>query len=144
MLASLSSINYLAVIVATLAYMFFGFLWYSPVLIGKPWMKLMGFDKMSKEDMKKMQKTAGPAYMISLVSCLIQVFILAWVVLPIIGSTSTSNAVIAVALIWLGFTLAHAVSNAAFLKKPYMLVLIDTGYQLFGLLIATIILKLWA
>lgn len=144
MLATLSTINYLAVIVSAIIYMGFGFLWYSPLLIGKPWVKLMGYHKMTKEDMKKMQKEAGPAYMISMVTSLVQSFLLAWVVLPSYAAASISSAVLAVALIWLCFTFCYAITGAAFTKKPYALVAIDSGYQLFGLIIVTIILKIWA
>jgi len=144
MLPTLSSINYLAVIVSAIVYMGFGFLWYSPILIGKPWMKLMGYDKMSKAEMKKMQKESGPAYMLSSATSLVQSFLLAWVVLPFYAAASTSSVVLGVALLWICFTLCYALTGAAFTKKPYTLVAIDSGYQLFGLIIVTIILKLWA
>ena len=40
-----ASINYLAVLVATLAAYFFGALWYSPFLFGKTWMTALGKSK---------------------------------------------------------------------------------------------------
>ena len=46
------SINYLAVLVAAIASIVLGFVWYGP-LFGKTWTQLMGFDKKKMDDMKK-------------------------------------------------------------------------------------------
>ena len=46
-------INYLAVLVAGVAAVAVGFLWYGPLLFAKPWMKLMGHTKETMEGAKK-------------------------------------------------------------------------------------------
>ena len=45
-------INYLAVVLAALAAMVIGFVWYGP-LFGKQWMALMGFTPQSMDEAKK-------------------------------------------------------------------------------------------
>jgi hypothetical protein len=51
------SINLPAVLVATIYTMVVGFLWYSPLLFAKPWMKEMGYDPNDKARIEEM-KTA--------------------------------------------------------------------------------------
>jgi hypothetical protein len=46
-------VNYVAVLFAVVASMVVGFAWYSPVLFGKQWMKLMGLTKENMESAKK-------------------------------------------------------------------------------------------
>jgi hypothetical protein len=50
------SINLPAVLVATISTMVVGFLWYSPLLFAKPWMKEMGYDPNDKARIEEMKK----------------------------------------------------------------------------------------
>ena len=59
------SLNYLAVLVAALTSIILGFLWYSPLLFAKPWMREMGYDPNDKAKIRAMQKGASPAYLAS-------------------------------------------------------------------------------
>ncbi len=43
-------VNYISVLLAGVVAMVVGFLWYSPMVLGKPWMKERGF---TKESLKK-------------------------------------------------------------------------------------------
>ena len=45
-------INLVAVIIASVANMALGYLWYSPTLFGKEWIQLMGYTKESLEKTK--------------------------------------------------------------------------------------------
>jgi hypothetical protein len=54
------NLNLLAVLVAAISTMVVGFLWYSPILFAKPWMREMGYDPDDKAKTKEMQKSAGP------------------------------------------------------------------------------------
>ncbi len=56
MLHTLFHLNYLIVLGVTVAGFLLGWLWYSPFLLGKPWMKEMG---LSMEDCKKMPKSGA-------------------------------------------------------------------------------------
>ncbi len=55
-------LNWLAVLLAAISAVVLGFLWYSPLLFAKPWMREMGYDFNDKVKLKEMQKSAGPAY----------------------------------------------------------------------------------
>ena len=55
-------VNLLAVLVSAIATMLIGFLWYSPLLFAKPWMREMGYDPADAAKMQEMKKSAGPAY----------------------------------------------------------------------------------
>ncbi len=55
-------VNYMLVLVATLAQFVLGALWYSPLLFGKWWMQIMEKENMPMEEMKRMQKEMGPFY----------------------------------------------------------------------------------
>jgi len=57
------NLNLLAVLVAAISTMVVGFLWYSPILFAKPWMREMGYDPDDEAKTKEMQKSAGPAYL---------------------------------------------------------------------------------
>jgi hypothetical protein len=70
-------LNLLAILVAAISTMVVGFLWYSPLLFAKPWMREMGYDPNDKAKTQEMQKTAGPAYAGSFVASLLSAFTLA-------------------------------------------------------------------
>ena len=69
-------VNYFAILVAGVASMAVGFFWYSPMLFGKPWMKMMGY---TEESMKKAQKEMGKTYAISFVLALVTAYVLSHV-----------------------------------------------------------------
>lgn len=72
-------INIVAVIVTTLVAFAIGAIWYS-VLFQKQWMEITGATKRSPEEMKKMQKEAGPFYLLQFIVTLLQVYVLAHVI----------------------------------------------------------------
>src|SRR5258708_25838519 len=71
------SLNLLAILVAAISTMVVGFLWYSPLLFAKAWMREMGYDPNDKARMEEMKKSAGPAYGGSFVASLVSAYILA-------------------------------------------------------------------
>ena len=50
------------VVLAAVATMAVGFLWYSPLLFAKPWMSAMGYDPNDKAGLEEMRKGAGKLY----------------------------------------------------------------------------------
>jgi dipeptide/tripeptide permease len=69
-------VNYLAVFVAAVVSMILGFAWYSPLILGKPWMKAKGF---TSESLKKAQEKMGKMYALSFVVALITAYVLSHV-----------------------------------------------------------------
>jgi p-aminobenzoyl-glutamate transporter AbgT len=71
-----AGVNLLAVLVAAIATMVIGFLWYSPMLFARPWMVLMGYNPDDKAALDEMRKGAGKNYAIAFVLSLISAFVL--------------------------------------------------------------------
>ena len=65
------AVNWLAILVASIASMAIGFLWYSPVLFAKPWTRLMGIDGLDKEAQEKMKKEMLPMYTQTFVAAIV-------------------------------------------------------------------------
>ena len=145
--------HYWAILVAALWQFVVGGLWYSPVLFGKQWMKLMGW---SQEDMAKNKKSAGKAMGLSFIATLVLTYILAL----FIQYANTVNSLVhdstfgtirlgysggleLALLIWLGFVATIGLNMVLFEKKPFNLYLIHMGYQLVGILGAGAILGMW-
>jgi len=136
------SLNWLAILVAAISTMVVGFLWYSPLLFAKPWMKEMGYDPNDKAKMEEMKKTAGPAYVGSFVAGLISAFTLA-LILHAFRAEDLHFGLMASFHIWLGFVATVQFTGALFTKQSMKLFGINTGYQLVCYLVMGVILTLW-
>lgn len=102
-------LNFLAIILATVAQFIIGAIWYS-LLFGKLWGKIHGFDKLPKAVQQKMMKGMGPFYGIQFLVTLISTVVLALFItyLPL------WNAYAMAAFFWLGFIVPAQVSAVIF------------------------------
>ena len=135
-------VNLWSVLVAAVATMILGFLWYSPLLFPKPWTLAMGYDPNDKAKMEEMRKGAGKLYGITFVASLISAFVLA----KIIDVTTVNSALYGMKIgfaVWLGFVTTVQLTSTLFKKRPIKLYLIDTGYQLVCYLAMGAILAKW-
>lgn len=123
------SLNWLAILVAAIACMILGFVWYSPLLFAKPWTREMGYGLNDKAEMDEMRKHAGPAYAGSFVAALIAAFTLA-LILHGMSAESLDFGLMASFHIWLGFVATVQFTGALFAKQSMKLFAINTGYQL--------------
>lgn len=126
---SVLGIRVVPVLLAAIATMILGFLWYSPVLFARPWMLAMGYDPNDKGKIEQMRKTAGPSYLLSFVASLASAFVLA----KIIDITTVNSALYGMKVgfaMWLGFVTTVQLTAKLFESKPWKLYLINTGYQL--------------
>jgi hypothetical protein len=135
-------INWLAVIVAAVSMMVLGFLWYSPILFAKPWMREMGYDPNDKARMEEMKKKAGPAYGASMVAALLSAFTLALFFAFMRVDTLQHGLEIAFH-VWLGFVATVQLTTVLFMGQSLKLFAINTGYQLASYLAMAAILFLW-
>jgi len=136
------SLKRLAILVAAISTMVVGFLWYSPRLFAKPWMKEMGYDPNDKAKTEEMKKSAGPAYGGSFVASLISAFTLA-LVLHGLRAVDLHFGLMASFHIWLGFVATVQFTGALFTKQSMKLFAINTGYQLVCYLVMGTILTVW-
>ena len=135
-------INVWAALVAALATMVIGFLWYSPLLFARPWMVLMGYDPNDKAKLAEMQKSAGPMYAMSLVASLLSAAVLGKIIAIATVNTALYGMKIGLA-VWLGFVTTVQLTNALFSRQPAKLYAINTGYQLVCYLAMGAILAKW-
>jgi len=136
------SLNWLAILVAAIASIILGFVWYSPLLFARPWTREMGYDLNDKAKMDEMRKHAGPAYAGSFVAALIAAFTLA-LILHGMRAETLHFGLMASFHIWLGFVATVQFTGALFARQSMKLFAINTGYQLVCYLVMGMILALW-
>ena len=137
-------LNYLAVLIAAIASMVVGFLWYGP-LFGKQYMALMNFDKKKLQEMKK--KGMGKPYVLTFLTSLIMSFVLAHSI--IFASAYLHVSGIAAGIIvgfftWIGFFATTQLGMVLWEGKPVKLYLIKTLNELVTLAVMGAILAVWA
>lgn len=125
--------NWLGILLATVAAMIIGSIWYAKPVFGKEWQKLVGLkDKDMKQGMAK-----------SMVIMLVMALVSAVVLQRFIVVANPQNYVEALKLgawIWLGFVATYSIGNGAFEKRPAKLVVINILNQLVTLLVMAAIL----
>ena len=139
---SFAGINIWGVLVAAVATMIIGFIWYSPMLFAKPWMRLMGIDMNDKAKLAEMQKGAGKLYGMSFVASIVSAVVLAKIIDITTVNTIPYGMKVGFA-VWLGFVATVQLTGALFGKQPIKLFLINTGYQLVCYLAMGAILAKW-
>jgi hypothetical protein len=137
-------INYLAVLLAGVAFMIVGFLWYSPALFGNKWASLKGY---TPESLKEAQASMGKYYALSFVLGLLTAYMLAHVM--VLSESFFDNPMVQTGLttaffMWLGFVMPVQATTQIFGEKNWKLFAIDTGYQLAGLLVMSLVIGLMA
>lgn len=132
------SVSLFGVLVAAVANMIIGFVWFSPAVMGKPWMKLMGF---TEKSIKAASQSMGPWYGLSFVAALIQAAVIT-VVLKMLFVSSLTNALLVGGLLWLGFIVVTQLTGAIFNSKSFNphLLAITTFHQLLSVLVMTTVL----
>jgi hypothetical protein len=130
-------VNYLAILVAGIANMIVGGLWYSPVLFAKPWMAL---NNMTEESMKNAKP--GPLYAQAFVASLVMYYVLAHIIHYTNAATAMDGAKTAF-WVWLGFITTVQFTANLFSPKKIGAYFIDTGYQFVTTIVAGVILAVW-
>ena len=132
-------INYLAVVVATVAAFALGGIWYSPLLFAKLWVKSHSY---TEEQVAAMQKSAGKAYGVSLV-CQWLIALAIAVLVGYLHLEHLGQGLKLSLLIWVGFAFPLGLMANMFSEKRITVFCIDTGYQLLYLLIMGAIITAW-
>jgi len=136
------NVNYLAIVVAAVASMVVGFVWYG-VLFKKRWMSLMGI---TSDSMANMKMTANQAYMWQFVASLVMAYVLA-------HSLLFANAYLNVGAIqagvmvgfwnWFGFVAPVTIGIVLWENKPWTLWFLNVSNYLVSLIVMGVILSLW-
>ena len=127
-------VNWLAVIVATIAGFAVGAAWYTS--LGKQWMAAIG--------KTREQLDAGPVpYVIGIAVELVMAFVLAVVIRSLFGEVNVTNGLTTAALMWVGFVLTAMILNHRYQNMPWQLTLIDGGHMLAVLLVQGLVIGLF-
>lgn len=126
-------------VVAGLVAYAIGALWYSPVMFGKEWMKLIG---MGEKEIKSAKSKMGQMYAIGLVCNLIGAFVLARLLVWVRASELVEVVKIA-GWVWLGFVAVWMLNGWLYERKPLKLFVINAGYALAAIEAAAVVLILW-
>ena len=125
--------------------MILGALWYSPLLFGITWAKLMGFDFNKMKNDPIIRKNAQKGYIISSVCHCIMATMMAHFIESTHASGSWFDGLKTGLYCWLGFTLPTMLSNHVFSTTSFswLLVAINVGYPMIGLSTSGAILAVW-
>jgi len=136
----------LPILLCALLAMILGSVWYSPLLFGKAWMRLIKVDPEAMKDpvqRKKMQQRMFPLYMLQLLLSLFQIWVLSFYIQGWTEASGVTNAL----WIWAAFvmpTIATSImwgndSRRDSLQKFF----IQAGYQLVMFVVFGLILGIW-
>lgn len=129
--------NIWAILVCIVSQMLIGSLWYSPLLFGDLWLKVIG---KTKEDISS--KEAQKAMSFSLIPAISLVLLMATVV-GIENAQTISDALFLGTIVSAGFIGMSSLNLVLFEGRPFKLLLINVGYMVVSLNIAAVILTLW-
>ncbi len=132
---ALSNINWLSVIVATIAAFILGSLWYSPVLFGKVWQKELG---LSDEKIKNANIAVifGTSFVLEFIAALVLEMFLG-------PDANLITGIIAGALVGIAWIATAIGTNYLFSRKSFRLFLIDSGYFIVFFIVMGGILGAW-
>jgi hypothetical protein len=145
-------INWWAILVAGIASMVLGMIWYGPFLFGKTWMKIIGVDLATTppEKIKAEQKRMFPFYLLQFVVTLVTLYVLAnYISLyeTVSGQFGAIAGITTALWIWLGFVMPLALGGAVWSGKSKKLMLAmfltTAGYQLVAFVMFGAILGGW-
>ena len=130
-------VSFLGILLAAIASMIVGMIWYSPLLFVKPWMRLSGIKKSGK------QKGMAFSYIVMFIGTFVTAYVLAQVI-SFTGAFSFSEGMMIGFGVWLGFIAPTMLGIVLWESKPWALYFINAGYYLVSLLIAGLILVRWS
>jgi hypothetical protein len=132
-------VNYIAVLVAAIAVFVLGWLWYSPLLFYKPWMRARGMDPAAAMAGAKMP---GGKLVVELLRCIVLAYIIARFA-TLLGISSWMGAVHFGFLLWIGFPVILLIGSMLWENTPPKVAAIHAGDWLVKMLVIPIIVSVW-
>ncbi|MGI9343225.1 MAG: DUF1761 domain-containing protein [Gammaproteobacteria bacterium] len=123
----LSNLNVIAVVVATIAGMAIGALWYSPVLFGNAWLAALG---KTEEELS----SPAPAMIGSVVASLVSAICIA-IIVAAFGATTIASGALVGALCGIGLVAMAMLSDSLFCGWGWPLYFIQSGYRVVYLVV---------
>src|SRR6266545_5546164 len=135
----MAHVSHLPVLVAAVVVFVLGWLWYSPLLFYKPWMRLRGLDPVAAMSGAKMP---GGKLVVELARCLILAYVIARFV-ALLGISSWLMAVHFGFMVWIGFPVIILAGSVLWENIPWKVAAIHAGDWLVKMLVISIIVTLW-
>ena len=135
----MAHVSHLPVLVAAVVVFMLGWLWYSPLLFYKPWMRLRGLDPVAAMSGAKMP---GGKLVVELARCLILAYVIARFV-ALLGISSWLMAVHFGFMVWIGFPVIILAGSVLWENIPWKVAAIHAGDWLVKMLVISIIVTLW-
>lgn len=132
----LDQTNFLAIIVAAIVYFILGALWYSPLLFAKAWIENVGRTK------EQLMSGSKIVYLYTLIAEFGICFVMAFVIW-ILGTPNCITAIKVGAFFSIGLTSTIIAINNWYGQRGLKLTLIDSGYHIVGIILASIIMTVW-
>ena len=132
-------INYIAVLLAALAAMVVGSVWYTPAVFGKAWMRLANIKPNQKINGTQMAKLYGVAF----VGVLVTAYVLAHVAYlsnQFFGSTFMQDALTTGFWLWLGFIAARMLMHDMFEGRPGKLTFLNISHEFVTVMVMALII----
>lgn len=134
----ISSINWLAFIVAGFAAMVIGFLWYGP-LFGKAWIKA---HKYTEKDMKNMKIKPMAAMALGTINGFVTAFFIA-LIINALRSGTLSSGLLAGFVLWIGIAATTRFNSVIFEQSPIKVFIINSTYDLASIIVMSVIFSVW-
>ncbi len=131
----MDSTNWVAVVLAAVAYNAVGYAWYSDALFGKQWRKESGVSKSAMSDSSKM----GRMMAMMAVSSLLISYVLS-VIYSVFQASDIGAALTGAFWVWLGFIASVMLNSVTYEGKSWNYYAINAGYQLVGIMVAGVVL----
>jgi CHASE2 domain-containing sensor protein len=123
------------ILLSSVAVMALGFAWYSDLLFGKAWRKLVG---MKDKEVKKPGAQMQSAMSVMVAGVIIQATTLSWLGTMLLATDLVEWIKLAVT-IWFGFILTTSATHSFFARRPVQLLLIDMAYSLASVVLSAVI-----
>ncbi|HET7536512.1 MAG TPA: DUF1761 domain-containing protein [Candidatus Didemnitutus sp.] len=137
---AIASLNYVAVLTATVAGFMLGWLWYSPVLFAKPWMAEM---KITEETMKEAAQKGMAHYFIKgFLYTLLGTFGLA-VLLKVSGTGGAANSAVVGAFVGFAVDGARLLNTSVWENRSLRLLSINLGHEVGLFMLQGAVLGAW-
>jgi len=129
-------VNYWAILVAAIASMVIGTLWYGP-FFAKAWMQELG-----KKESDLSQNAMMSMYGLTLIGSLVMSYVMAYVVGYAMATTAVTGGITGF-WVWLGLIVPTMLSLKLFENRSWKLFAINTGYYLVTLVVMGMIFAAW-
>jgi hypothetical protein len=122
-------VNWLAIIIAALANMVIGFLWYGTWAFGKSWMKLSGHTMG-----EGFPSGPGPLYALTAVAAVVQAITMAWLIGQTGANSGSAGAIVGL-YVGMGIVAAAMFAEVLFAGRHPRLYAIVAGYSVVALVV---------